>query len=301
MTEQDLKELIFLDAETVSKEIENQLSKRLAESEKSYPALREAMLYSSLAGGKRIRPFLVLEFCRALGGDINAALPFACGIELMHTYSLIHDDLPCMDNDDTRRGRPACHVVYGYSGAMLAGDALQAMAFEVTADNTLVSSADTLAAVSVLAKAAGGDGMCGGQRLDLESETRRLSFDELELTQKLKTGRLIECASRMGVIAAGKRLDISVMAAADEYSAGVGRTFQIIDDILDVTGDEGELGKPVGDDARAGKTTFMTYMTPQEAGAYAKVLTERAVRAVEGIDTDGVLTALAYSLLKRRK
>ena len=301
MTEERLGELMRADADAVTRAIEDQLSSRLGTSEKSYPALREAMMYSSLAGGKRIRPFLVLEFCRALGGGAAAAMPFACGLELMHTYSLIHDDLPCMDDDDMRRGRPACHVVYGYAGAMLAGDALQAMAFEIAASNEAVPPDDALAAVRELAKAAGGDGMCGGQQLDLESESRRLSFDELELTQTLKTGCLIRCAARMGVIAAGKRRDASVMVAADEYALGIGRAFQIVDDVLDVTGDEKELGKPVGDDGRAGKTTFMTYMTPEEALRYAGALTERAVRAVSGADPDGALTALARSLLTRRK
>ena len=301
MTEERLNELMRLDAGLVSAELENQRSSRLSVSESGYPLLREAMLYSVLGGGKRIRPFLTLEFCRALGGSDEAALPLACGIELMHTYSLIHDDLPCMDNDDLRRGRPTCHIVYGYSGAMLAGDALQAMAFEVTASGKALPPEDSLAAVSALAKAAGGDGMCGGQQLDLESEKRRLSFDELELTQKLKTGCLIECAARFGVIAAGKRLDENIMSAVEEYAFGIGRAFQIIDDILDVTGDAAELGKPVGDDARAGKTTFMTYMTPDEAAGYAAALTDRAVKAVSGIDSGGALSALAVSLLKRRK
>lgn len=301
ITESELLSLMDRDAKAVTSALENELSSRLVISEESYPALREAMMYSALSGGKRIRPFLTLEFCRALGGPDVAAMPFACGIEMMHAYSLIHDDLPCMDNDDLRRGRPTCHVVYGYSGALLAGDALQALAFEVTASNPAVPAKDALLAVSTLAGAAGGDGMCGGQQLDLESEKRPLSFDELELTQKLKTGRLIECAARFGVIAAGKADDGAAMAAADEYAFGVGRAFQIIDDILDVTGDESVLGKPVGDDEKAGKTTFMTYMTVTEAEKYAANLTESAIRAVSGIDRDGILTAAALWMLKRRK
>ena len=300
-TENELLSLMDRDAKAVSAAIENELTERLKVSSESFPALRDAMLYSSLAGGKRVRPFLTLEFCRALGGSEEAAMPFACGIELMHTYSLIHDDLPCMDDDDTRRGRPACHIVYGYSGALLAGDALQAMAFELTASNPAVPPEDAAAAAVTLAKAAGGDGMCGGQQLDLESEKRALSFDELELTQKLKTGRLIECAARFGVIAAGRKNDASVMAAADGYAFGIGRAFQIIDDILDVTGDAAVLGKPVGDDKKAGKTTFMTYMTVREAENYARALTESAVKAVSGIDRDGTLEAAAMWMLGRKK
>ena len=207
----------------------------------------EAMRYSLLAGGKRIRPLLVLEFCRVTGGDEQAALPLAAALEMIHTYSLIHDDLPCMDNDDYRRGRLTNHKVYGESTAVLAGDGLLTAAFETAASTPLPPSA-VVRAVSVLSRCAGPYGMVGGQQLDLEGEHKRCTAGEIHEIHRLKTGALISAGCQLGVLAGGGTE--AQLAAARTYAEGIGMAFQLRDDILDVTGDSAKLGKKTGMDEK---------------------------------------------------
>ncbi len=260
--------------------------------------LAEAMRYSLLAGGKRIRPMLVLEFCRISGGDPEAALPVACAIEMLHTYSLIHDDLPCMDNDDLRRGRPTNHVVYGECTATLAGDALQAEAFGTILRCSL--SADRRAACAEdLADAVGLDGMCGGQYLDMIGEGKRLSERELDEINSLKTGALLIGACRMGVHAAGGT-ELQLDAAA-RYGAAIGAAFQLRDDMLDVTSTEAELGKPIGSDLQEGKNTYVSLVGLDECERRITRLTEAAKTALsEGFSDTAFLDALADSMAVRK-
>lgn len=219
--------------------------------------LYDAMNYSLLSGGKRLRPALGIAVCHMCGGDVNAVLPFACAVEMVHTYSLIHDDLPCMDDDDLRRGRPTNHKVYGEATAVLAGDALLTAAFETIAEHgTSVTADRALAASACLGRAAGARGMVGGQVLDMAGEGHALSLSEVEELQKLKTGALISAAAEIGCIVAGGSEE--QRAAVRRYAQNLGLAFQIQDDILDVTGDEATLGKPIGSDAESEKTTFVT-------------------------------------------
>ncbi len=264
------------------------------------PTLAAAMRYSLLSGGKRIRPGLVIETCRMFGGTEAAALPFACGLEMIHSYSLIHDDLPCMDNDDLRRGRPTNHKVYGEAVAVLAGDALLTDAFRVVAGNPEVSPAACAEAVTVLSAAAGSPGMVSGQVMDMEGETRRLTLDELLDLHRRKTGALIRAAVLLGCLAAGIPLTDRRAADAERYAEKIGIAFQVVDDVLDVTSQPSVLGKSTGKDFAEGKTTFLTYYSPEEAMKYAAGLTDEAVRAIEAYPDNGVLTALAEYLLTRK-
>ena len=219
--------------------------------------LAEAMRYSLLAGGKRIRPMLVLEFCRIAGGDAEAAMPVACAIEMLHTYSLIHDDLPCMDNDDLRRGKPTNHVVYGECTATLAGDTLQAEAFGTILRSSLPVERKA-ACAEILAGAVGLDGMCCGQYLDMLWEGRKLSEQELPEINSRKTGALLVAACQMGVAAAGGTE--AMLAAAGQFGAAIGMAFQIRDDMLDVLSTAEVLGKPIGSDQQENKNTYMVLM-----------------------------------------
>ena len=219
--------------------------------------LAEAMRYSLLAGGKRIRPMLVLEFCRIAGGDAEAAMPVACAIEMLHTYSLIHDDLPCMDNDDLRRGKPTNHVVYGECTATLAGDTLQAEAFGTILRSALPVERKA-ACAEILADAVGLDGMCCGQYLDMLWEGRKLSEQELTEINSRKTGALLVAACQMGVAAAGGTE--AMLAAAGQFGAAIGMAFQIRDDMLDVLSTAEVLGKPIGSDQQENKNTYMVLM-----------------------------------------
>ncbi len=261
--------------------------------------LLDAERYSIFAGGKRIRPALVIEFCRLFGGEIRAALPFAAAVEMVHTYSLIHDDLPCMDNDQLRRGRPTCHRQFGEANALLAGDALLTYAFEITAQNRYVTDLCAASAVVALAKAAGSLGMVGGQVIDLIGETQALDFETLLRLHRLKTGALIKVSALLGCMAAGLSKGEMKSLAATDYAEKIGLVFQIIDDILDVTGDAELLGKDCGNDAAHNKTTFMTYFSPEGARQYAGELTDRAVASIHKYPGSERLCALAYFLLDR--
>lgn len=217
-----------------------------------YHKLIDSMRYSLTAGGKRLRPILTLEFCRVCGGDVQAALPVACGVEMLHTYSLIHDDLPVMDNDDLRRGKPSNHKVFGECTALLAGDALQALAFQ-TVLNAPLPPERTLRCAQILAYAAGHEGICGGQQLDLAWEGLALTADELHEIYLRKTSALIRAACLMGAAAAGGT--VAQEKAAADYADHFGYAFQLRDDMLDVIGDEKTFGKPIGSDREEGKTT----------------------------------------------
>ncbi len=263
----------------------------------SLAGLAESMRYSLLAGGKRIRPTLVLEFCRICGGDIDAALPVACAIEMLHTYSLIHDDLPCMDDDALRRGRPTNHVVYGECTATLAGDALQAEAFGTILRSALPAERKARCA-EFLADAVGLDGMCGGQFLDMLGEGKKLSEQELTDINSRKTGALLTAACRMGVAAGGG--NEAQLEAASLYGAAIGAAFQIRDDMLDVLGNEQELGKPIGSDAQEEKNTYMALYGAEHCSQMIEKLTARAKDVLSGVfDDTAFLSALADSMAVR--
>lgn len=259
--------------------------------------LFEAMRYSLNAGGKRIRPILVLEFCRITGGDCDKALPVACAIEMLHTYSLIHDDLPCMDNDDLRRGKPTNHVVYGECTATLAGDALQAEAFGTILRSALPAESRAECA-RILADAVGADGMCGGQFLDMIGENKLLTADELDEINSRKTGALLIAACTMGVAAAGGNEKQS--EAARRFGAAIGAAFQIRDDMLDVISTSEQLGKPIGSDAQEHKNTYMALYGAERCMKMIEKLTEVAKAALnEAFDDTAFLCDLADSMVTR--
>ena len=241
-------------------------------------AMLEAMSYSLKNGGKRIRPMIALEFCRVCGGNPERALPFAIALEMIHTYSLIHDDLPCMDDDDMRRGKPSSHKVFGEANALLAGDGLLTLAFETVLSAPDMSAAQKTAAGLALAKAAGCAGMIAGQVMDLENENKKVTLDDVTHTDRLKTGELIMAAATMGCIAADA--DEERIRAARQYCADIGLAFQIVDDILDVTSSTEILGKPVGSDGENQKSTYVSLLGLEESKALANKLTERAKEAL---------------------
>lgn len=264
-----------------------------------YREVAEAMRYSLLAGGKRIRALFVLECCAALGGRREDALPLAAAIEMVHAYSLIHDDLPCMDDDDLRRGKPSCHKVYGEATALLAGDALLTLAFETAAGAPLPEGL-RLRAVAALARAAGYRGMIGGQVIDLAYENRPMEPEVLATLHRLKTGALLSVSAQLGAIAAGAGEDSQ--RALGDFAEDVGLAFQIADDILDAVGDETKLGKPIGSDAEQGKTTFVTLYGVEASREQVRACTDRALcklqRAVPG-EQGGCLAHLCQSLVDR--
>lgn len=259
----------------------------------------DAMEYSLLAGGKRIRPVLTLETCRMCGADPGLALPFACAVEMIHTYSLIHDDLPCMDNDDLRRGRPTNHKVYGEATAVLAGDALLTAAFETALEQSeKVPAEQVVAAVGCLARAAGARGMVGGQSLDMAAEGRSVTRSDVEQLQELKTGALLSAATEMGCIVAG--CGETERKAVRRYAQKLGLAFQIRDDMLDVEGDEQTLGKPVGSDRANEKTTFVSLLGMDGCREQIRMLTEEAILALEPFGARaGFLSWLAKALAER--
>ena len=264
--------------------------------------LYESMRYSLLAGGKRIRPVLALEFARLAGlADWKTALPMACALELVHTYSLIHDDLPCMDDDDLRRGRPTNHKVFGEANAVLAGDGLLTAAFEtMLAPGQKLPPERVLEAAGILARAAGGRGMVGGQVLDMAGEGRALGLTEVEELQRLKTGALIRAAVEMGCAVAGGAEE--QREALCRYADCLGLAFQIQDDILDVVGGEATLGKPIGSDVRSDKTTFVALKGLADCRILVAELTDRAVEALAPFGSEAEsLRGLAQSLAGREK
>ena len=257
--------------------------------------LFEAMKYSLLAGGKRLRPIFAFEFCRLCGTDWKTAAPFAAAVEMIHTYSLIHDDLPCMDNDDFRRGRPTNHKVYGEAMAVLAGDALLTDAFCVAAAANLEGTA-IADAIGILSECAGSLGMVGGQVLDIQSEERTLSEQEVLDIQSRKTGALIRAACACGAIAGGA--SDAQFDAACQFAAGLGIAFQIRDDMLDVIGTKEEMGKGVGTDKI--KNTFVRLYGLEKCEELVRKYTDYAINALDAFDDTAYLKSLAMSLTTRR-
>lgn len=265
------------------------------------PVVCDAMKYSLGIGGKRIRPVLLLEFCRVCGGDVEKALPLAAALEMIHTYSLIHDDLPCMDNDDMRRGMPSCHIRYGEEYALLAGDGLLTRAFGVIAESDLAKEnpACAVKAVALLSELAGVNGMIGGQTVDLKNEGKNASLETLEIMDRLKTGALIVSAGRLGCLAAGA--DDEKTRAAVTFCEKIGHAFQIVDDILDVTGDEKLLGKPIGSDGECGKSTYVSLLGLEKSREYAARLTKEAIEALDAFGEAAALLKEIAAMLVERK
>lgn len=282
---------IFKEIARSSAILDKELEKRLRTDEPIVSILLDAERYSVMSGGKRVRPFLTLEFCHLFGGRAESALPFAMAVEVIHSSSLIHDDLPCMDDDDMRRGKPSCHIAFGEANALLAGDSLLLYAFELCAENNEVDPKTALEAISVLSRSTGNLGMVGGQVIDLYGDTHTLDFDTLIKLHSMKTGALIGAAVKMGCLAAGIAPDSKEYADAALYAKNIGLTFQIIDDILD---------------ARAGeespqKTTFLTFMCEHDAFEYSKDLTDKAIEAIKKYKGSEILIAFAEYLLNRDK
>jgi len=244
--------------------------------------LHQAMRYSIQAGGKRLRPALVMDACACLGAAPERALPTACAIECIHTYSLIHDDLPCMDDDDLRRGRPSCHREFDEATALLAGDALQALAFQLTAVNGNLDGVTPEMAVAVtieLATASGAPGMVGGQMLDLLGEHEAPTAELVARIHEKKTTALLRCAVRCGALLGGA--DAGELEALSEYGEALGTAFQIIDDILDIEGDPQTLGKPVGSDLAHQKATYPAVYGLDASRQKAHEQTARALAALD--------------------
>jgi len=262
--------------------------------------LAEAMRYSVMAGGKRLRPNLCLAAAEAVGGSPGDAMAAACAFEMIHTYSLIHDDLPAMDNDRLRRGRPTCHIAFDEATAILAGDALLTLAFEVLAVHCPGPAERRAEVVRLLAGAAGAGGMVGGQMLDMRSEGRELERAELEHLHRLKTGALIEAALACGAILAGGRAD--QIEALREYGRLVGLAFQVTDDILNVEGDPSVMGKAAGTDAQRNKICYPALLGLVKSKEFAQNLVQQAVSELSGFDSSAdPLRAIARYVVERQK
>ena len=258
--------------------VDSVLDKYLAIKDNPQKTIYEAMRYSVFAGGKRLRPVLMLLFCEMCGGDVNEALPFACAMEMIHTYSLIHDDLPAMDNDDLRRGMPTSHIKYGEATAILAGDALLNRAFEVVSAYDGKYPERALKAINILALSSGTEGMIGGQVVDIESEGRGITLDELRYLHLGKTGAIIRSACTIGILMGGGNDE--EIKAADEFAKNLGIAFQIQDDILDVEGTEEELGKPIGSDKEENKNTYVSLLGLEKSKELVKEYSKRAKGAL---------------------
>jgi len=276
--------------------VENSLPSFLPSALNGQDEVVDAMKYSLTNGGKRLRPVLTLEFCKACGGDRHDAIEAACAVEFIHTYSLIHDDLPCMDNDDYRRGKPSCHKEFSEDIALLAGDGLLTHAFQIISDSDMSDSAKAKA-VSLLAENAGVGGMLGGQVLDLKYEIGNPTVKELLTVHKMKTGALIAAACIMGCIAAGA--DSAKIAAASRFAYYIGIAFQIKDDILDVVGSSDKLGKPIGSDADNNKTTYVTKVGLTKAQSDVELLTQKGLKELEVFEDSEFISMLADRLINR--
>lgn len=267
--------------------LEDALSSYYEYTDADYGELIDSQKYSLLGGGKRIRAFLVMEFCRLFGGEERAAIPYACAVEMVHAYSLVHDDLPCMDNDDMRRGKPSNHKAYGEALALLAGDSLLTKAFWALSTNSNCSSSANAKAVEILSCAAGCDGMIGGQTIDIKAEKSKLDFDTLLRLHSLKTGKLICASAMLGCVAAGV-CDGEKFDSAKAYAEKIGLAFQIVDDILDY--ENGERGV----------NSFLSFMSLEEAKKYARDVSYEAVESIKKYDTENTLGSLAEYLTQRQ-
>lgn len=260
----------------------------------------DAMKYSVSNGGKRIRPILSIEFAKACGGNVDAALDFGCAVEMIHTYSLIHDDLPCMDNDDMRRGKPSCHIAFGEDNALLAGDALLTEAFTVLSTVRGIPAENIVRAVSYLSSFSGINGMVGGQVLDLQFEECEPTIDEILKMYSLKTCGLIKASCALGCLA-GNKYDEDKIVAALNYAENLGIAFQIQDDILDIEGDAEALGKPIGSDAKNDKSTAVKYFGLEKSKELVKEYTNKAISALDSFENSTeTLKQLAFMLVDRK-
>ena len=279
-------------------EVEAALSHWVAED--APERLSDAMRYAVLDGGKRLRPLLVLAACEAVDGNAEAALRAACAVELIHAYSLVHDDMPCMDNDILRRGKPTVHVKFGEAGALLAGDALQALAFELLApEGDAVPASIQANLCRLLARAAGHEGMAGGQAIDLASVGLALDEDALRRMHRMKTGALLQGSVEMGAVCGAPTP--AVLDALRGYGAALGLAFQVVDDILDVTQDSATLGKTAGKDAAHDKPTYVSLLGLEPSRAYAEALLAQALAALDasGLQNTAALRALAKMVVQR--
>ncbi len=284
--------------------IENSLFDFLSSENVKQKKVNEAMKYSLSAGGKRIRPVLTLCFCEMCGGNKESALPVACAIEYMHTFSLIHDDLPCMDDDDFRRGKPSCHKAFDEYTALLAGDALAVKPSEIIADAAIsgkISYEAAVKCISSLSKAVGTDGMIGGQQIDTDANGNIENCDDILAMYSMKTSDLLKAACCCGVLCAENKNEAELLEAAEEYALNLGLAFQIIDDILDITSTTEVLGKPVGSDLKSQKHTYASIVGVKKAKEKASELTTKAVRALEKFDNNDFITELTNNLLDRNK
>lgn len=266
--------------------IDSEMRRYLAFDDRRYAVLVDSMRYSAYEGGKRIRPFLTLAFARALGGSEAAALPYACSIEMIHTYSLIHDDLPCMDNDDFRRGKPSTHKACGESIALLAGDAMMLKAIEIIVNSPSLSQNAKTKAISVLLEGAGENGMLAGQAMDTDSSHSKLTLSELIELHHLKTGKLILASAKLGCLSANIGPDDQRYEAIMKYAENIGLAFQIVDDILDYK------------EGKSEDHSFIAFMSLEEATNYATQLTKEAISEIQPYD-NGTLTELAQYLTIR--
>lgn len=279
---------------------ESNLPNYLPKAKPYQEVLSDSVTYCITDGGKRIRPILVLEFCRLFCGEYEKAMPFAAAIEMIHSYSLAHDDLPCMDDDDMRRGKPSCHKKFGEANALLAGDALLTLAFDTIANRTdfnAVSPLRAIRAAGVLAEKAGAYGMIGGQIIDLQNEGKKADVEILKLMDSKKTSALISAACQMGCIVGGA--DDEAIAFAGEYAEKIGLAFQIVDDILDVKGDAKLLGKPVGSDSENDKSTYVSLLGLEKSQEIVDSLTNEAIDILNRFEGSDFLKELTLFLAKR--
>ena len=285
------------------KEIEAAIERYIPQEKAAEQQLIDAVRYSLNLKGKRVRPSLTLAFAELCGGSVDAAMPFACAVEMVHTYSLIHDDLPCMDNDDFRRGQPTNHKVFGENIALLAGDALQSMAYTAMLSDEAVAAVGGVRAARaahILAEKSGLLGMVGGQVIDLSMEHKTVDIELVRLMEEKKTANLIEAACMMGCVVAGAEEE--KINAAERYAHAIGLAFQIVDDILDVTSTAEELGKPIGSDIDNEKSTFMSLLGIERCRESVAWLTEEAIDALNVFDGDTKdLADFAVALANRKK
>lgn len=280
--------------------IETALERLLPDPQHAPQTLHTAMRYAALGGGKRVRPLLAFAAGEVTGADPARVEIAACAVELIHAYSLVHDDLPCMDNDMLRRGKPTCHVEYGEATALLAGDGLHSLAFELLAAHTLSSTPERqLEMVKLLANAAGSRGMAGGQAIDLNSVGQALTLPELEFMHIHKTGALIRAAVLLGTYC-GAALDSTALAGLDHYAKCIGLAFQVVDDILDAEAPTATLGKTAGKDAENNKPTYVTLMGSARAKAFAAELHSDALDALAGFEAAQRLRELADFIVQRQ-
>lgn len=290
----DIKEYVNQQAKLISDRLDVLLSENMPST------VLEAMKYSVSNGGKRIRPILAIEFARACNGEIDTALDFGCAVEMIHTYSLIHDDLPCMDNDDMRRGKPSCHIAFGEDNALLAGDALLTEAFGLLSSVRNIPDVNIVRAVLYLSSFAGINGMVGGQVLDLQFEETKPTVDEILKMYSLKTCGLIKASCVLGCLASAE-YDEEKIKAAINYAENLGIAFQIQDDILDITSDEATLGKPVGSDEKNDKSTIVKHFGIEKSKDLVREYTDKAIASLGVFNTDTeTLKQLSFMLVDRK-